>query len=61
MLVCFMKEMHLRRQESTLLQGKSGSITTRDLIKWGRKSPQSSLDIVHDGYLILTERHRKDS
>ena len=32
MLVCFMKEMHLRRQESTLLQGKSGSITTRDLI-----------------------------
>ena len=56
-----MKEIHLRRQESTLLQDKSGSITTRDLIKWGRKSPQSSLDIVRDGYLILTERHRKDS
>lgn len=57
-LVSVMKEMQMRRQQSSILQGKYGSITTRDLIKWGKRKPQNPVDIVREGFMILAEKHR---
>jgi len=58
MLVRILQELQKRRQNSVLLQGKYGSITMRDLIKWGRRQPQSPLDVVNIGYMLLGEKLR---
>ena len=57
-LVCVMKELQMRRQQSSILQGKYGAVTTRDLIKWGKRNPQNANDVVREGYMILAEKHR---
>ena len=61
MLVAVMKDMQMRRQQSSMLQGKHGSITTRDLIKWGRRRPVNADEVVREGYMLLAERHRSDA
>lgn len=58
MLVKVMQELQKRRQNSLLLQGKYGTITMRDLIKWGRRQPQSPYDVVKIGYMLIGEKLR---
>jgi midasin len=53
MMVGVMKELQARRQQSALFQGKYGAVTPRDLIKWGRRQPQSPKE-VHGILLRLT-------
>ena len=43
-----MTELTLRRQQSALFQGKYGGITTRDLLKWGKRQPQSAAEVRSD-------------
>jgi midasin len=33
-------------------------VTTRDLIKWGRRQPQSALEVAEEGYMLLAEKLR---
>eukprot|EP01038_Epipyxis_sp_PR26KG_P006887 gene6887-9437_t len=58
MLVKAMMELQLRRQKSSLFEGKYGAVTTRDLIKWGKRRPQSLLEVANEGYMILAEKLR---
>ena len=58
MLVQTMQELQIHRQKSALFQGKYGSVTTRDLIKWGRRAPNSSIEVAAEGYMILAEKLR---
>ena len=58
MLVQTMQELQIHRQKSTLFQGKYGAVTTRDLIKWGRRSPNSSAEVAAEGFMILAEKLR---
>ncbi|RYH29633.1 hypothetical protein EON65_07835 [archaeon] len=58
MMVKTMEELQMHRQQSALLLGKHGMITTRDLIKWGKRQPQSSLDVAYMGFMLLGEKLR---
>ena len=60
MIVAVMIELQTRRQQSSLFQGKYGSVTTRDLIKWGRRQPQSAVEVAEEGYMLLAEKLRSD-
>ena len=60
MLVKTMMELQTRRQKSSLFGGKHGSITTRDLLKWGRRQPASALEVAEEGYMLLAEKLRGD-
>ena len=60
MMVAVMIELQKRRQQSSLFQGKYGAITTRDLIKWGRRQPQSALEVAEEGYMLLAEKLRSE-
>jgi len=58
MLVDVMVALQLQRQASNVFQGKHGSITTRDLIKWGRRQPRTPLEVAEEGYMLLAEKLR---
>jgi len=58
MLVKVMQELQTRRQQSTLFLGKHGSVTLRDLIKWGRRKPQTPMSVAIEGYMLLAEKLR---
>lgn len=58
MLVSTMHELQLRRQKSNILQGKHGSLTVRDLLKWGKRHPQSPLEVASLGYMMVAEKLR---
>ena len=60
MLVKTMQDLKLRRQKSSLFQGKHGSVTTRDLIKWGKRQPATPYSVAMEGYMLLAERLRSD-
>jgi midasin (ATPase involved in ribosome maturation) len=60
MMVAVMLELQSRRQQSSLFQGKYGAVTTRDLIKWGRRQPQSGLEVAEEGYMLLAEKLRSE-
>ena len=60
MMVGVMVELQTRRQQSSLFQGKYGAITTRDLIKWGRRQPQSAIEVAEEGYMLLAEKLRSE-
>ncbi len=60
MLVKTMQDLQLRRQKSSLFQGKHGSVTTRDLIKWGKRQPSTPYSVAMEGYMILAERLRSE-
>ena len=45
MLVKTMHELQIHRQNSTVFQGKYGSVTTRDLIKWGKRQPANATEV----------------
>jgi midasin (ATPase involved in ribosome maturation) len=49
MMVKTMNELQLRRHQTNLFQGKYGVVTTRDLIKWGNRKPQSALEVASEG------------
>jgi midasin (ATPase involved in ribosome maturation) len=58
MLVKVMIELQRNRQNSSALLGKSGMITVRDLIKWGKRSPQSAADVAKEGIMLIVEKLR---
>jgi MoxR-like ATPase len=58
MLVMTMQELQIHRQKSTLFQGKYGSITTRDLIKWGRRKPGTAQEVAEEGFMLIAEKLR---
>ena len=60
MLVKAMTELQTRRQKSNLFGGKHGSITVRDLLKWGHRQPASALEVAEEGYMLLAEKLRGD-
>ena len=60
MMVAVMIELQTRRQQSSLFQGKYGAVTTRDLIKWGRRQPQSPIEVAEEGYMLLAEKLRSE-
>ena len=60
MMVAVMIELQTRRQQSSLFQGKYGAVTTRDLIKWGRRQPQSAIEVAEEGYMLLAEKLRSE-
>lgn len=59
-LVSVMKELQIRRQQSNLFSGKHGSVTTRDLIKWGRRQPATLEALAIEGYMLLAEKLRTE-
>ena len=58
MLVKVMVEIQTHRQKSNLLLGKHGTVTTRDLIKWGYRHPNSAMDVAKEGYMLIGEKLR---
>lgn len=58
MLVDTMDELQIHRQLSSIFHGKHGSITLRDLIKWGRRQPNSALEVAQEGYMVIGEKLR---
>lgn len=59
-LVTVMKELQIRRQQSNLFSGKHGAVTTRDLIKWGRRQPATLEAVTIEGYMLLAEKLRTE-
>lgn len=60
LLIEIMKVLQYRRQQSHLFAGKSGYITTRDLLRWAERRPLTKLQLAEQGYCLLAERLRKD-
>jgi midasin len=58
MLVNIMRELQQHRQQSNLFQGKHGAVTPRDLIKCGKRQPQSGGDVAKHTYKMLAEKLR---
>lgn len=61
MLVKVMLELQKHRQNSTLLLGKQGAITVRDLVKWANREPQSADDVLKQGFMLIAEKLRTES
>jgi midasin len=61
MLVKTMNEVQLRRHQTNIFQGKYGVVTTRDIIKWGNRRPQTALEVAAEGYMLLAEKLREDT
>jgi MoxR-like ATPase len=58
MMVDTMMELQTRRQQSTVFEGKSGAVTLRDLVKWGKRSPSTPFELCRTGYMVLGEKLR---
>lgn len=58
LLVKIMVEIQTHRQKSNLLLGKHGTVTTRDLIKWGYRHPNSALEVSKEGFMLIGEKLR---
>lgn len=50
--------MQTQRQQSSLFLGKHGAVTSRDLIKCGKRKPQSALEVAKHAYKLLAEKLR---
>ncbi|KAK1933967.1 Midasin [Phytophthora citrophthora] len=59
-LVDIMRQLQLVRQQSSVFAGKSGFITTRDLLRWAERRPATKQALAEEGYCLLAERLRKD-
>ncbi|KAL8000860.1 putative AAA+ ATPase domain, midasin, P-loop containing nucleoside triphosphate hydrolase [Plasmopara halstedii] len=59
-LVDVMRQLQLVRQQSSVFAGKSGFITTRDLLRWAERRPATKQALAEEGYCLLAERLRKD-
>jgi len=51
-------ELHSRRQASNVFAGKHGFITTRDLLRWGMRRPDTYESLAVHGVQLLAERLR---
>ena len=58
-LVRIMKDLQLQRHQASIFAGKSGFITTRDLLRWATRAPMSKQELAEEGYFLLAERLRK--
>ncbi|GMF26510.1 unnamed protein product [Phytophthora lilii] len=59
-LIEIMRQLQLVRQQSSVFAGKSGFITTRDLLRWAERRPATKQALAEEGYCLLAERLRKD-
>ncbi|GLE05581.1 hypothetical protein PINS_up014613 [Pythium insidiosum] len=59
-LIDVMRQLQLVRQQSSIFAGKSGFITTRDLLRWAERRPATKQALAEEGYCLLAERLRKD-
>ncbi|RLN63377.1 hypothetical protein BBP00_00004192 [Phytophthora kernoviae] len=59
-LIDIMRQLQLVRQQSSIFAGKSGFITTRDLLRWAERRPATKQALAEEGYCLLAERLRKD-
>ncbi|CAI5721444.1 unnamed protein product [Hyaloperonospora brassicae] len=59
-LIDIMQQLQLVRQQSSVFAGKSGFITTRDLLRWADRRPATKQALAEEGYCLLAERLRKD-
>ncbi|KAG2860071.1 Midasin [Phytophthora cactorum] len=59
-LIDVMRQLQLVRQQSSVFAGKSGFITTRDLLRWAERRPATKQALAEEGYCLLAERLRKD-
>ncbi|KAE9051941.1 Midasin [Phytophthora rubi] len=59
-LIDIMRQLQLVRQQSSVFAGKSGFITTRDLLRWAERRPATKQALAEEGYCLLAERLRKD-
>ena len=58
-LVNIMKELQLLRQANLFL-GKHGAVTTRDIIKCGRRQPNNIAEVANQAYMLLAEKLRQE-
>lgn len=58
-LVNIMKELQILRQTNLFL-GKHGAVTTRDIIKCGRRQPANITEVANKAYMLLAEKLRQD-
>ena len=54
-------ELHRMRQASNVFAGAHSYVTTRDLLRWGARRPDSYQALAESGYMLLAERLRVDS
>ncbi|TMW64993.1 hypothetical protein Poli38472_009160 [Pythium oligandrum] len=59
-LIDIMRQLQLVRQQSSIFAGKSGFITTRDLLRWAERRPATKQALAEEGYCLLAERLRKE-
>ncbi|OWZ18792.1 Midasin-like protein [Phytophthora megakarya] len=59
-LIDIMRQLQLVRQQSSIFAGKSGFITTRDLLRWAERRPATKQALAEEGYCLLAERLRKN-
>ncbi|CAI5741764.1 unnamed protein product [Peronospora destructor] len=59
-LIDIMRQLQLVRQQSSVFAGKSGFITTRDLLRWAERRPATKQALAEEGYCLLAERLRKN-
>ena len=58
-LVNIMKELQILRHANLFL-GKHGAVTTRDIIKCGKRQPNSMTEVANQAYMLLAEKLRQD-
>ncbi|KAI9911746.1 hypothetical protein PsorP6_009691 [Peronosclerospora sorghi] len=59
-LIDIMQQLQLVRQQSSVFAGKSGFVTTRDLLRWAERRPATKQALAEEGYCLLAERLRRD-
>lgn len=59
-LIDIMRQLQLVRQQSSVFAGKTGFITTRDLLRWAERRPATKQALAEEGYCLLAERLRKE-
>lgn len=57
-MVATMSELRRVRQSSNVFAGKHGFVTTRDLLRWASRRPDSYQSLAEEGFTLLAERLR---
>jgi midasin (ATPase involved in ribosome maturation) len=54
-------ELQRLRQSSDVFAGKHGFVTTRDLLRWANRKPDTYESLAHEGWMLLGERLRSNA
>ncbi|RYE98453.1 MAG: hypothetical protein EOO41_02350, partial [Methanobacteriota archaeon] len=57
-MVTVSSDLHKMRQASDVFAGKHGFITTRDLLRWASRRPDTYQRLAEEGFMLLAERLR---